>query len=144
MSSSYIIGLVTPDKYHEAKASDAEIWRAEQLASGEANPVTGFEIHFLNALRREVKPHTPKERALFDKIGYMTETGAPADDDDPPDFSHEYYENEQYEPYPKPENGYLGSFWAPPKEAFPVTEYSSINQSSDEPNNPQSPAENQK
>lgn len=132
MAASYLMGLVTPDKYHEAKASDAEIWRAEQLASGEANPVTGFEIHFLNALRHEVTPHTPKERALFEKIGYLTETHYP-EDEEAPVFSDEYHESEQHLPYPRPENGYLGSFWAPPKEAYPVTGYGSITQSDDDP-----------
>lgn len=61
---SYLLGLISKEKYYETTVSDSEVARAEDLLDGDSKPMTGFEIHFLRVMRGESLACTPKEIVL--------------------------------------------------------------------------------
>lgn len=64
-NTSYIRGLIGKDQYQETTVNDWERVRGEELRSGEARPLTEFEIHFLKCCKHQAEPFCPKEIALL-------------------------------------------------------------------------------
>jgi hypothetical protein len=63
-SPSFKPGLIASEQFQETTVTNEELCRACDLLNGVENPLTGFEIHLLEALRNECPAVTPKEEAI--------------------------------------------------------------------------------
>lgn len=63
-NQSYKPGLVSSEQFQETTVTDEELRRVCDMLDGIENPLTGFEIHLLGALRGRCPPATPKEEAI--------------------------------------------------------------------------------